>query len=66
MRLPWRDGGDDMFNAQVLCRPCHARTPSYGAQGVSPPPFTEETKRLAMAVANYQCQCTANCPGCLK
>ncbi len=54
-----RDGGNGLDNAQVLCPPCHAGTGSYGTSGTAPPPFSEDTKRRALARAGNQCQCTS-------
>jgi len=56
-----RNGGNKLNNAQVLCRGCHSQTNSYGKAGESPKPFSDTTKKLAVLMANYQCQCR----GCL-
>ena len=53
-----RDGGNDLSNAEVLCKPCHEATATYGTPGMKPPPFSEETKREALRRAGYQCECT--------
>lgn len=53
-----RDGGNGLDNAEVLCPPCHEATPSYGTPGPTPPPFSEETKKKALARAGDQCECT--------
>lgn len=52
------DGGNGLDNAMVLCHPCHVNTSSYGDTGHnSPEPFTETTKKLALARAGNQCEC---------
>jgi 5-methylcytosine-specific restriction endonuclease McrA len=53
-----KDGGSGLDNAEVLCEPCHKATSSYGPPGSSPPPFSEETKKKALANAGNQCECT--------
>ena len=53
-----RDGGNGLDNAEVLCLPCHTATSTFGSPGKSPPPFSEETKRVAFILAGNQCQCT--------
>jgi 5-methylcytosine-specific restriction endonuclease McrA len=59
-----RDGGNGLQNAEVLCQRCHAAgTSTYGVSGPTPPPFSEETKRLALAQAGNRCECTRVC-GC--
>ena len=58
-----RDGGNGLDNATVLCGPCHAGTTSYGAPGKTPPPFSEETKKEALARAGYRCECRST-SGC--
>ncbi len=60
-----RDGGNASDNAIVLCRPCHENTATYGAPGASPPPFSVETRLMAFHQAEFLCQCTSECPGCL-
>ena len=54
-----KDGGIGLDNAQVLCQLCHARTESYGTPRKAPLPFSEETKKKAMARAGNRCQCTS-------
>lgn len=54
-----RDGGNGIDNAQVLCPACHSATESYGSPGKSPAPFSEDTKKRALASAGNQCQCTS-------
>ena len=61
-----RDGGNGLDNAQVLCQPCHATTGSYGTPGKSPPPFSEDTKKAALARSGNRCECTRDCSGCAK
>jgi len=58
-----RDGGNGLDNAKVLCQPCHANTTSYGTQGNSPEPFSQETKDKALKRSGYQCECVSN-SGC--
>jgi len=53
-----RDGGNGLDNAEVLCQPCHKTTDSFGLPGISPPDFTEETKKRALKDAHNQCECT--------
>jgi len=53
-----RDGGNGIDNAEVLCHECHTNTDTYGKPGVSPEPFSEETKKQALIRANYKCECT--------
>ncbi len=53
-----RDYGNDLDNAEVLCKPCHKGTSTYGSQGKSPPPFDQRTKDRALQLADNQCQCT--------
>jgi hypothetical protein len=58
-----RDGGNDIGNAQVLCKECHKATTTSGAPGKSPPDFDEATKTQAHALARNQCECTST-SGC--
>lgn len=51
-------GGCGIDNAQILCKPCHAATESYGRPGLPPPPFSPAIKDLAMTGAGGRCQCT--------
>lgn len=37
-------GGNDLSNAQVLCKTCHAATTTYGTPGKSPEPFPPDVK----------------------
>jgi 5-methylcytosine-specific restriction endonuclease McrA len=53
-----RDGGSALDNAQVLCQPCHSKTATYGTPGTSPQPFSEETKKAALARSGNRCECT--------
>lgn len=52
-----RTGGNGIENAEVLCQSCHGQTGSYGTPGVSPPPFSQQTKDLAIKRANNRCEC---------
>lgn len=54
-----RDGGNDLSNAQVLCKKCHAATTTYGTSGKSPEPFSEDVKNKALKRANNRCECTS-------
>lgn len=57
------DGGNGFENAEVLCKKCHSNTSTYYTPGhKSPPPFSEETKKRALAWAGNRCECTRN--GC--
>jgi hypothetical protein len=58
-----RDGDNDIGNARVLCKPCHAATPSYGTPGKSPTEFDQATKDRAIRRAGNQCECTSS-TGC--
>ena len=55
-----RNGGNSLNNAQVLCQNCHKKTLSYGTPGISPPEFSEETKKKALQQAENRCQCIRN------
>ena len=52
-----RDGGNGIENAMVLCQLCHVNTSTYGTEGKSPPPFSDETKEAAKKRAGYRCEC---------
>jgi len=52
-----RTGTNNLSNAEVLCPKCHQATSSYGTPGVTPPPFTEETKQKALIRAKNRCEC---------
>ena len=54
-----RDGDSGLDNAEVLCPPCHEATTTYGTPGPTPLPFSEETKKKALARAGNQCECTS-------
>jgi len=52
------DGGNDLGNAQVLCKDCHVNTSTYGSTGhKSPPPFDVGTKESALKRAGNRCEC---------
>jgi 5-methylcytosine-specific restriction endonuclease McrA len=55
-----RDGGNDIFNAQVLCQQCHSATHTYGIQGPIPPSFPEDVKKRALIRAGHQCECISS------
>lgn len=61
-----RDGGDGIDNAEVLCRPCHQATTTYGTPGTSPPPFSQDVKDRAMRRAGNQCECTRDAGGAFR
>ena len=52
-----RDQGNSIDNAQVLCQHCHEKTETYGVQGESPKPFSDETKKEALKKAGERCEC---------
>jgi len=52
-----RDGGNGLDNAEVLCSKCHEATSTFGTPGPTPPPFSEDTKKKALARAGNQCEC---------
>lgn len=54
-----RSGGNYIGNAKVLCRKCYEATVSHGQEGKDPPPFSYETKILALHNAGRQCECTS-------
>ncbi|MDP4267811.1 MAG: HNH endonuclease [Bacteroidota bacterium] len=54
-----RDGGNDLTNAQVLCKDCHSATSTYGNPGKSPTQFTQDVKDKALKRAGNQCECTS-------
>lgn len=57
-----RDGGNDIYNAQVLCNNCHVNTSTYATPGKSPTPFSPEVKLAALKRSGNQCECTKfNC-----
>lgn len=56
-------GGSGTDNAQILCKPCHSATESYGRAGVSPPPFSQAVKDYALLVCAGQCECTKDHAG---
>ncbi len=58
-----RNGGNNLSNAEVLCKTCHTATSTYGAPGKTPPAFIEETKSAALKRARHQCEC-ARSGGC--
>ena len=53
----WRDGGNGIENAQVLCHDCHVNTGTYGIEGQSPPEFSTKTKETALEHAGNCCEC---------
>ena len=53
-----RDGGNDLDNAQVLCRQCHAAAKGYELPGRKPPAFDQATNEAALERAGHQCECT--------
>ena len=58
-----RDAGCDPRNAQMLCEACHQATESYGAPGLSPPPFPAEVIAAAKARSGGRCECMRDHPG---
>lgn len=51
--------GNDLSNAQVLCRECHKETTSFcNPSHKSPPAFSDDTKEKAKRKAGHQCECT--------
>ena len=51
-------GGTLINNAQMLCKPCHSATETYGtSSGFSPDPFPEDVKLLARLRCKGQCEC---------
>ncbi len=53
-----RDGGNDLENAQVLCRRCYAATRGYELPGRKPPVFDQTTREAALGRAGDRCECT--------
>jgi hypothetical protein len=51
-------GGSGIDNAQILCKPCHAATESYGRPGISPAPFDQAVKDYALLRCGRRCECT--------
>lgn len=52
-----RDGGNDIENAEVLCKICHTATATFGTPGKTPPPFPESVKERALRRAGNRCEC---------
>ena len=53
-----RFGDNRLYNTAVLCQLCHEAEASYEMLSVSPPAFSEETKKAALSQAGNQCECT--------
>ena len=53
-----KNGDNSLSNAEVLCFSCHTETDSFGKPNPSPLPFSEETKKKALARAGNRCECT--------
>jgi len=53
------DGGNDLANAEVLCKTCHEKTSTHSQPGhKSPPPFPQDVKDKALKRAGNRCECT--------
>lgn len=55
-----RQVGNTLSNAQVLCKACHVKTPTYGKPGGNTTPFPNDIKEQALKRAGNKCECTTD------
>ena len=55
-----RNGGNEISNARVLCRPCHEEIADSRLSETGMQQFSADTKKLALLRAYHQCECVSD------